>query len=152
MVANNQTRSIERTFKLCFPLPYSRGDLDLALFFHFLATEYYVFAEFLDADFYQQLLCDSLNYAPVTHDYEALAYLMGFPTVPNNLCYPVSFTREMSFFKDIEDGTEFATNRKVLYSYCTELGLFFTSGDGTTIFGARFPIDFLTSMCNEVFG
>lgn len=152
MIVNNQTKSIERTFKLCFPLPYTRGELDLAMFFQILSTNYYIFAEYLDADTFQEQLCDSLNYAPVEHDYEALAYVMGFEDVPSNLCFPVSFTREMSFFKDIEDGTDYAINRKVLYMYCTETGLYFSSGDGTTIFGNRFSTDFLVGMCEEVFG
>jgi Serine carboxypeptidase S28 len=152
MIANNQSTILERTFRLCFPLPYTRDPIDLWIFFQVLGSYYYAYAEVLDVEWFEELTCGQLLNAPVEEDFEALAYALGFWTIPFPLCYPISFDRTFRFFNDIQHGGEEADQRTLLYSYCTELGYFYHSGEGQTVFGPNFPVDLLTEACQAVFG
>lgn len=151
LLANNQTRILERTFRLCFPLPYLDGHLDRMLFFEILATYFYANAMILQEGLIENI-CEQFENSPVEHDFESLAYVLGFQTIPFPLCYPVSFRREIRLVNDIELTSEYAMNRLMVYQYCTEIGLFLNSGNGTTFFGDDFPIDLLVEMCHALYG
>lgn len=152
LIANNQSRVIERTFRLCFPLPYQDGELDLSMFFDLLGFYYYTYAEMFEENRFRDSACGQLMNAPVGEDYEALAFALGFYTIPIPLCYPISFRRDIAWTKETELTSILAPARLLLYQYCNEFGYFWNSGDGTTFFGNNFPIEYFVEVCNAIYG
>lgn len=152
MIANNQSRIIERTFKLCYPIPYQDDQLDIWMFFEVIGVYHYTYAALFDEEIFRNEACGGLMNAPVGEDFEALAYALGFHTIPTPLCYPISFRRDTNWAREIELNSEQAPNRLLLYQYCSEFGYFWNSGDGTTFFGNNFPIDFFVEICHTMFG
>ena len=152
-MATNQTRIIERTFRLCFPLPYLDGDLDIWMFFDLIGIAIYLDTAFLDKTLFEDLICGSLLNAPVEEDFEALAYLMGFLGVPPALCVPLSFERHFGrSLRDSDPDSLLAVERLVFHHLCFEGNHMFNSGDGTTIFGSNFPVELGVEACRAVFG
>lgn len=153
MINNNQSHTIRRRFNFCFPIPYNRGDLDITYLYELLTVYFYAYSLVFDRTYIETYSCGLFMNAPVEHDWEALGYVLGLMSLPFPICYPNSFEYQMEIVKEATPAaSEFAYSRAFLYLECVEYGFFFNSGNGSSIFGSKFPSEFYSYACEEIFG
>jgi len=153
MIANNQSNIIRRRFNLCFPIPYQNGDLDINYLYELLTVYFYSYSLVFDKNYIEDYSCGLFMDAPVEHDWEALGYVIGLMSLPFPICYPNSFSYQLDVIKEnLHADWEMAYGRTFLYLQCVEYGFFYNSGDGTSIFGSKFPSEFYAHVCEDVFG
>ncbi|XP_070509033.1 dipeptidyl peptidase 2-like [Chironomus tepperi] len=153
MIANNQSNIIRRRFNFCFPIPYQNGDLDVMYLYELLTTHFYAYSLVFEKSYIADYSCGRFMNAQVEHDWEALGAVIGLLNLPFPICYPNSFSYQLELIKEnIHADWEMAHGRTYLYLECVEYGFFYNSGDGTSIFGSKFPSEFYKHVCEDVFG
>jgi hypothetical protein len=154
MIVTNNTRQLRRTFRLCFPLPFQSGDMDLWFFKEYLVSYFESYTKILSEQIIRDNLCGPILEAEVQNDFEAIAMFLGFDTIPPPLCFPINYLDqiEMMNIDAIPFDSELASYRAFLYQQCTEFGFFFNEGDRQSILGELFPVDFFARTCMDIFG
>lgn len=153
-------RSITEQFQLCDPIENSMANpLDIASLFESIASDFAGVVQYnkdnrdnnnISIDEVCDLMCNQTIGAPVTR----LAAVNRLLLEENKQeCLDYKYDKMLEQMKNTSWDAEVANGmRQWTYQTCTEFGFYQTSDKKTSVFGDKFPTEFFTRQCADIYG
>ncbi|XP_050433529.1 putative serine protease K12H4.7 [Adelges cooleyi] len=158
--SDKEIKYINKKFKLCDPLN-AKNNKDVSILFETLAGNFAGIVQYnkdnrlsnRTNEITLETLCDIMTNESIASPLEKYAAVNDRMLSSNNLtCTDYVYENTVNILKNISWESPYASSRQWTYQTCTEFGFYQTSNQDEHVFGSKFPVNFFTDMCAEVYG